>query len=333
MTHIEIALRIALEAHEGQTDKAGDPYILHPLRVMQNVKGTDTKIVALLHDVIEDSVVTAQYLLESGFPAHIVRSVETLTKTEGMDYGAYLAEVVKDPVAREVKLADLHDNLALTRMNTVTEMDLPRLNKYLSALEFLDTRQPASVTNVPDAYTSSSWVISPEWVKRGWDGTLRSHHDLQFGLNVLTILEGSEHWEVLTSDPVEAALWFISIRELYASFLKRTRDEDEDEDGILWSIRGYGVNEMMLAVHLGFEELSNDDFRDEVEARAVEEVSNRGGVVDRFLSKHLSNKQLDFYVDPFKWKYLLQGVPEDEIDAEEEPLNVDVDVDLYSDFN
>lgn len=297
---------------------------------MQNVKSTDAKIVALLHDVIEDSVITAQYLLESGFSRHIVKSVATLTKTKGVDYRAYLAEVVKDPVAREVKLADLHDNLMVTRINTLTEADLPRLNKYLSALAFLGAPQPASAPHLSEAGKLNRWNISPEWVKRGWDDILSSNHDLQFGLNALAILETSEHGETLAHEPVEAALWLIATRQLYASFLKRAIEEGDDDD-VFWWAHGYGVNEVMLAAHLGFETLS-DDFRDELEARVADEVSKRESLVDQVLRNHLGEKQLDFYIDPFRWKYLLQGVPEDEIDPEQEPLNVDVDFSLSSYF-
>ena len=88
------AVKIALKAHEGQNDKAGSPYLLHVLRVMMRVEKIDEKIVALLHDVVEDSSTTIEDLAKEGFPANILKSVELLTKKKGEPYKDYIKKIL-----------------------------------------------------------------------------------------------------------------------------------------------------------------------------------------------------------------------------------------------
>lgn len=130
---LNIAIRIANEAHAGQEDKAGQPYILHPLRVMLRLASEDEQIVALLHDVLEDADVSSANLREAGIPERLVASVEVLSKRDGEDYEPYLERVKRDPVARAVKLADLEDNLNVRRLSAVEAGDAKRLTKYLRA--------------------------------------------------------------------------------------------------------------------------------------------------------------------------------------------------------
>lgn len=137
MNALEKALALALKAHAGQKDKAGQPYILHPLRVMLQMENTQTKIVALLHDVLEDSNITLQELKQAGFDPQILEAVDCLTRREQEDYFTYLERVAQNKLALSVKIADLKDNLDVTRLKEITPADQQRLNKYLKALTFL----------------------------------------------------------------------------------------------------------------------------------------------------------------------------------------------------
>ena len=121
---LELALFIATEAHKGQFDKAGVDYIEHPIFVASQVDSEEEKAVALLHDVIEDSSVTAEELLNAGLPETVVTAVQILSKKKGQDYQTYLKTVKSNPLARAVKLADLKHNSDLSRLETITDKDL-----------------------------------------------------------------------------------------------------------------------------------------------------------------------------------------------------------------
>ena len=139
MNLIEKALEIALKAHAGQTDKAGQPYILHPLRIMAKMEMEDEKVVAILHDVIEDSDFTAEQLIEDGIPEHIVEAVQVLSKKEGEGYPEFIDRVVKNKLAAKIKKADIEDNLNILRFNALSENDLKRVAKYHSAWKKLES--------------------------------------------------------------------------------------------------------------------------------------------------------------------------------------------------
>lgn len=134
---IEKAIALALDAHTGQTDKAGKPYILHPLRVMQQLETETEQIVGVLHDVVEDSEYTFEDLENCGFPNEAIAAIKLVTKQPGVDYQAYLANIKSNSIARNVKLADLQDNMNLQRLQTITEKDLQRQAKYKKAVDFL----------------------------------------------------------------------------------------------------------------------------------------------------------------------------------------------------
>lgn len=136
-TLIEKAIAMALTAHEGKLDKGGNAYILHPLRIMNAMETDEEKQVALLHDVVEDSNITIQQLKENGFPAKVLKAVVLLTKTENQDYEKYIAAIKKNPLATKVKLADLKDNMNLTRLKKITEAAKVRMKKYKAAYKFL----------------------------------------------------------------------------------------------------------------------------------------------------------------------------------------------------
>ena len=134
---VDLALSIARKAHEGQLDKAGVAYIEHPIYVASQVDTEEEKAVALLHDVIEDSPVSAEELLQAGLPETVVTAVQVLTKKKEQDYQTYLETVKKNPLARVVKLADLEHNSDLSRLSSITEKDRERLKKYKKAIDFL----------------------------------------------------------------------------------------------------------------------------------------------------------------------------------------------------
>ena len=137
MATIERAVAIAAEAHAGQTDRAGQPYVLHPLRLMLRMTTADERIAAALHDVVEDSDWTLDDLRAEGFSEAVVTAVEHLTHPEGMEYMAYVERAASHPVARRVKLADLEDNMDTTRLGEVTDKDARRLQKYHRARRIL----------------------------------------------------------------------------------------------------------------------------------------------------------------------------------------------------
>ena len=110
MATIEKALQIAAKAHEGQKDKDGQPYILHPLRVMNAVDGEEAKIAAVLHDVIEDSPVTEEDLRNEGFSEAVITAVRCLTHGKSESYADYVIRCSNNDIACQVKLADLEDN-------------------------------------------------------------------------------------------------------------------------------------------------------------------------------------------------------------------------------
>ena len=134
---LEKALRIAVEAHAGQVDRAGKPYIFHPLRICCRCFTDEEKIVALLHDMIEDTDITAEYLLSEGCPRNIVNAVLSVSRNENESYEDFVKRTGLNPLGRAVKLHDLEDNMDISRLEQVTEKDLARLNKYIKAYRYL----------------------------------------------------------------------------------------------------------------------------------------------------------------------------------------------------
>ena len=134
---LELALSIATKAHRGQFDKVGIDYIEHPIYVASQVDSEEEKAVALLHDVIEDSSVTADELLNAGLPETVVTAVQILSKKKGQAYQTYLKTVKSNPLARAVKLADLKHNSDLSRLETITDKDLEGLEKYKKTIDYL----------------------------------------------------------------------------------------------------------------------------------------------------------------------------------------------------
>jgi (p)ppGpp synthase/HD superfamily hydrolase len=134
---LERAVAIAAEAHAGQKDKAGEPYILHPLRVMMAVTEPDERIVAALHDVVEDTPWTLEALRAEGFSCAVVDAVDALTRRDGEDYFDYVRRAAAYPIARAVKIADLRDNMNMARIPVPADRDHARIDRYREALRMV----------------------------------------------------------------------------------------------------------------------------------------------------------------------------------------------------
>lgn len=130
------ALMLCCEIHKDQVDKGGAPYYMHPITVALNMETEEQKIVALLHDVVEDSETTLEDLKAMGFSDRIIDAIDRVTK-KGESYGIYLKKIKENDLARAVKLGDLEHNSDLTRLKTVTEKDLNRVKRYKKAKEYL----------------------------------------------------------------------------------------------------------------------------------------------------------------------------------------------------
>lgn len=133
MSTIENAIIIATNVHAGQIDKGGNPYILHPLRVMLAVKGSDEMMAAVLHDVLEDSEMKASDLMAFMFSNAVIDAVVALTRNDGESYSDFISRVAKNEIATAVKIADLTDNLDLSRIKEPTKQDIERHRKYVAA--------------------------------------------------------------------------------------------------------------------------------------------------------------------------------------------------------
>lgn len=144
MSALERAVEVATRQHAGQTDKAGQPYLLHLLRVMQQVEGNIAKQAAVLHDVLEDTPTTADELLQAGIDPQAVAAVKRLTRGEGDSYADYVVRIAEDPLARQIKLADLNDNYRLDRVilrdGEKRETDLRRIERYILSYQYLAGR-------------------------------------------------------------------------------------------------------------------------------------------------------------------------------------------------
>lgn len=133
---LEKSIIFATEKHMGQVDKSGQPYILHPLRVMGNCPNIETKIVAVLHDVLEDTEATKENLLKF-LPEYLVTAIVAITKVENEAYEDYLKRVGNNYYATQVKLMDLKDNMNLDRLEKIEMKDMKRYIKYRKSVEYL----------------------------------------------------------------------------------------------------------------------------------------------------------------------------------------------------
>ena len=146
---LQKAIELATEAHKGQTDRAGKPYIGHITRVMQAGKTIEERMAGVLHDIVEDTHWTFEDLLREGIPANVVDAVRCLTKIENESYDQFIERVKTNPIAIAVKLNDLRDNMDFTRLPAISNKDIERLLKYHRAYKTLSNLQ---VTEGKDSF-------------------------------------------------------------------------------------------------------------------------------------------------------------------------------------
>jgi len=137
MNKLESAIGLACKVHAGQADKAGQPYILHPLRLMLKFHDENARMAAVLHDVVEDGNISLDDLRELGIPEQVVAAVDCLSRREGESYDAFIERLAVDKLARRVKIEDVRDNMDVTRLAALSEEDLSRVAKYHKALRYL----------------------------------------------------------------------------------------------------------------------------------------------------------------------------------------------------
>lgn len=138
MSTLERAVVIAAEAHAGQVDKAGAPYILHPLRLMLQMDKTEDRIVAVLHDVVEDTDWTLEGLRKEGFSRVIIDAIDSVTRRPYEDYDDFVQRSIQNPIGSRVKLADLRDNCDLSRITNPKEADFKRVDKYRQSIRLIE---------------------------------------------------------------------------------------------------------------------------------------------------------------------------------------------------
>lgn len=134
---LEKAISIAVKAHQGQVDKAGTPYILHPLRVMLKMETETEMIAAVLHDVVEDSEITLERLQKEGFERPVLEAVASVTRRKGESYDDFVIRAGLHPIGAKIKAADINDNMDLNRIASLSQKDLDRVKKYHRSLAVL----------------------------------------------------------------------------------------------------------------------------------------------------------------------------------------------------
>ncbi len=132
------ALKLCFEAHKNQIDKSGMPYVFHPFHLAEQMTTEETAIVALLHDVVEDSDYTLKDLTEMGFDKCVIEAIALMTHNDDTPYMDYVAKIKENPIAKAVKLADLRHNSDLSRLDVIDEKALTRREKYLKAIALLE---------------------------------------------------------------------------------------------------------------------------------------------------------------------------------------------------
>ena len=132
------ALKLCFEAHKEQVDKSGMPYVFHPFHLAEQMQTEETTVVALLHDLVEDTDYTIEDLTSMGFDKNITDAIALMTHADDVEYMDYVREIKNNPIAKAVKLADLKHNSDLTRLDVIDEKALSRREKYLKAIAILE---------------------------------------------------------------------------------------------------------------------------------------------------------------------------------------------------
>ncbi len=136
---INKAIKLAYEKHQGQFDKNGLPYVFHPWHLAEQMIDEDSIIVALLHDILEDTDTSVTDLVAMGFKKEVIDTLVILNHHEDTDYFEYIKMIAQNELAKKVKLADLYHNADLTRLDNVSEKDLIRSKKYQESIDYLNT--------------------------------------------------------------------------------------------------------------------------------------------------------------------------------------------------
>ena len=131
------AMKLSFEAHKDQVDKSGIPYVYHPFHLAEQMNTEETVVVALLHDVVEDTDYTIQDMIEMGFPQSVTDALTLMTHSKNVPYLEYVVKLKENPIAREVKIADLRHNSDVSRLDTVDEKAIARIEKYKMAIAIL----------------------------------------------------------------------------------------------------------------------------------------------------------------------------------------------------
>ena len=132
------ALKLCFEAHKNQMDKSGMPYVFHPFHLAEQMQTEETTVVALLHDLVEDTDYTIEDLTSMGFDKNITDAIALMTHADDVEYMNYVRKIKNNPIAKAVKLADLKHNSDLTRLDVVDQKALSRREKYLKAIALLE---------------------------------------------------------------------------------------------------------------------------------------------------------------------------------------------------
>ena len=138
MSTLERAVAIAAEAHIGQVDKAGAPYLLHPLRLMLQMETNEDRVVGVLHDVVEDSDWSLERLRGEGFSQVVIEAIDSVTRRHDETYEEFVLRAAQNSIGRRVKLADLRDNCDLSRIANPTVRDRERITRYRHAIVLLE---------------------------------------------------------------------------------------------------------------------------------------------------------------------------------------------------
>jgi (p)ppGpp synthase/HD superfamily hydrolase len=137
MNNLDVAIAFACKVHAGQVDKSGQPYILHPLRLMLKFEDEDERIVSVLHDVVEDGYVSFNELRGLGLCESIIEAIDCLSKRPGERYDDFIQRLSSNKLAKRVKIEDIRDNLDITRLCSFGDEDFIRTVKYHKALQYL----------------------------------------------------------------------------------------------------------------------------------------------------------------------------------------------------
>lgn len=139
------AMKLCYQAHKDQIDKGGLPYVFHPIHLAEQMTDEDTTVVALLHDVVEDTEYSILDLIQRGFPPRIIKALELMTHDDSVPYLEYVENIKSNPIARAVKLADLRHNSDVTRLKKVDDKVLERLEKYKKAIQILEAFEEENI--------------------------------------------------------------------------------------------------------------------------------------------------------------------------------------------